>query len=253
MNHWFDRRCFSLIIDIKDLKDDLDKYIRLCATEEIIIASNGTKVARLSAYEENDTGNACYLGEQAGVYEVRPWRASYEEFLALTENNEERYEYIDGEIYLMASPKAYHQETLGELFGVFYNCFKGKKCRPMLAPFDITLKRFAGDINVVQPDLMVICDLKERLNEKDYYMGVPALVVEIVSESTCGKDYINKLSLYMSTGVREYWIVNPLNREVLVYVFEEGDAAGVTMYRNNDTVVSRCFPGLEAAMDEIFP
>ena len=46
----------------------------------------------------------------------------------------------------------------------------------MLAPYDITLKRNAENINVVQPDLMVICDLEENLNEKNYYMGVPSLM-----------------------------------------------------------------------------
>lgn len=69
---------------------------------------------------------------------------------------------IDGEIYLLASPRSTHQQILGELFGIFYNWFKGKQCRPMLCPFDIKLSRFENDKNVVQPDLMVICDLEEN-------------------------------------------------------------------------------------------
>jgi Uma2 family endonuclease len=56
---------------------------------------------------------------------------------------------------------------------------------------------------------MVICDLEEKLDERDYYMGTPALVVEILSESTRRKDLVKKLDLYMSTGIKEYWIVNP--------------------------------------------
>ncbi|WP_207447761.1 Uma2 family endonuclease [Bacillus sp. SD088] len=66
---------------------------------------------------------------------------------------------------------------------------------------------------------MVICDLDDHINESDYYMGVPSLVVEVLSESTRSKDMVKKLDLYMETGVKEYWIVNPFNRDVTIYYF----------------------------------
>jgi prevent-host-death family protein len=243
-----------MIVNSTDLKNNLGKYLRLSAREEIIITSNGRKVAKLSTYEdiEKATADNGQVKEQAHIYEVTPQRASYEEFLKLTETSEERYEYIDGAIYLLASPKTYHQKILGELYFIFYNWFQGKKCRPMLAPFDITLKRSADDINVVQPDLMVICDLNEKLNEKDYYLGVPALVVEIISESTRSKDFIKKLDLYMFTGVKEYWIINPLNREVCVYLFEENNISKNSTYKNHETAVSYHFTGLEVRLEMIF-
>jgi hypothetical protein len=80
------------------------------------------------------------LRERAALYDVQPWKATYEEFLELSENSEERYEYIDGEIYLLASPKTLHQKILGDLYFAFLHWFQGKNCRPMLAPYDITLK-----------------------------------------------------------------------------------------------------------------
>jgi|GEM_PF-6887048 len=85
-----------------------------------------------------------------------------------------------------------------------------------------------------------------------YYTGVPALVVEIVSESTRGKDLIKKLDLYMATGVREYWIVNPLNREVSVYLFEDNDIRKTATYKNQETAASFHFGGLAAGLDAIF-
>ncbi len=243
-----------MIVNSTDLKNNLGKYLRLSVREEIIITSNGRKIAKLSAFE--DAGEAMvdygHIREQAQIYEASPRKASYEEFLELTGNSEERYEYIDGEIYLLASPKVVHQKILGELHFIFYNWFQGKKCRPVFAPFDITLRRNAENINVVQPDLMVICDLEENLNEKDYYMGIPALVVEIVSENTRSKDFIKKLDLYMSTGVKEYWIVNPLNREVSVYLFEENNISKNTTYKNHETVISDNFAGLEVSLEKIF-
>jgi prevent-host-death family protein len=242
-----------MIINATDLKNNLGKYLRLSAGEEIIITSNGKKVAKLSAYEERETAPSTsgLVQEKALICEATPRKASYEEFRELSENSDERYEYIDGEIYLLASPKVVHQRILGELYMIFYNWFQGKTCRPMFAPFDITLKRNADNINIVQPDLMVICDLDEKTNEKDYYMGVPALVAEIISESTRSKDLIKKLDLYMSTGVKEYWIVNPLSREVSIYLFKENNISQNATYKKDEHAVSYYFAGLEVSLAKL--
>lgn len=243
-----------MIVNSTDLKNNLGRYLRACEREEVIITSNGRKIARLTAFEENmeaAAGNGL-VAERAEAYEFKPRKVSYEEFLEISENSDERYEYIDGEIYLLASPKTIHQKVLGNLYGIFYNWFNGKKCRPMLAPYDITLKRSQENINVVQPDLMIICDLEENLNEKDYYMGVPTLMVEIISESTRSKDFVKKSDLYMSTGVKEYWIINPLNREVTVFLFENNDVIKNATYKGQESIVSYTFEGLEVGLENIY-
>jgi prevent-host-death family protein len=243
-----------MIINATDLKNNLGEYLRLSAREEILITGNGRMIAKLSGYAgaDNPITEQEFLQEQAKTYEVWPRKASYQEFQELAANSDERYEYIEGEIYLLASPKTIHQKVLGEIYHTFYNWFQGKKCQPMLAPYDITLKRGQENINIVQPDLMVICDLEENLNEKDYYMGVPALVVEIISESTRSKDFIKKLDLYMSTGIREYWIINPLNRELSIYLFEENNISKNATYKNIETAGSYIFTGLEVSLAQIF-
>jgi prevent-host-death family protein len=244
-----------MITNATDLKNNLGKYLRAAAREEIIITSNGRKVARLSAYEDADLSafHDNYLREKAVIYAQYPRKATFEEYLQLTENSEDRFEYIDGEIYMLASPRAVHQQILGDLFGLFFNWFKGKQCKPMLAPFDITLRRFPEDKNMVQPDLMVICDLEDKLDERDYYQGVPTLLVEILSESSRGKDSVKKLDLYMSTGVREYWIVNPFNKEVTLFLFENKDVLKNKTFKNDETIVSYTFEGLEASLKSLFP
>ena len=241
-------------VNSTELQNNFGKYLMLAAREEIIITRNGTEIAKLSALShvpaENDTESAT-IREEAEAYRYGGRKASYEEFLELSQNSEERYEYIDGEIYLLASPKTTHQRALTEILVLFYNWFQGKKCTPMIAPYDITLKRNPENINVVQPDIMVICDLEENLNENDYYMGVPSLLVEILSIGTRSKDLIKKLDLYMSCGVREYWIVNPLNKEVSVYLFEDQNIVDNITYRKSETVQSFIFPGLSAELDQI--
>jgi len=241
-------------VNSTEVQNNFGKYLMLVAREDIIITRNGTEIAKLSAVNDGVSEYSPAPGavmEKAEEYRYGGRKASYEEFLELTQNTEERYEYIDGEIYLLASPKTKHQVALTELLVLFYNWFQGGKCTPMVAPYDITLKRKQENINVVQPDIMVICDLEEKLNEDDYYMGVPSLVVEILSAGTRSKDLIKKLDLYMSCGVREYWIVNPLSREVTVYLFEDQDISDSTTYRKSETVQSFIFKGLSVELDRI--
>ncbi len=52
-------------------------------------------------------------------------------------------------------------------------------------------------------------------------MGAPDWIIEIVSPSNSSHDYVKKLNLYANTGVREYWIVNPIKKNIYVYYFEE--------------------------------
>ena len=100
--------------------------------------------------------------------------------------------------------------------------------------------------------MMVICDLEENLDENDYYKGVPALVVEILSEQTRSKDLVKKLDLYMCCGVTEYWIVNPLNKEVVVYLFADKDISNNATYHLSERAQSYIFQGLSVELAKIF-
>lgn len=244
-----------MIVNATELKNNLGKYLRICEGEDVIIKSNGKMIAKLIRYEEpyaTPETDVWLLKEQSEAYSLKPRKVTYEEFLEISENSEERYEYIDGEIYLMASPKTNHQYILGEMYYIFASWFRGKNCRPMLSPYDITLKRNEKNINIVQPDLMVICDLDEKLNDKGYYMGVPVLMVEILSESTRGKDSVKKMDLYMSTGVLEYWIVNPWSKEITIHFFNNSDLVKSIHYKKDETAASELFNGLEVKLNDIF-
>ncbi len=244
-------------VSATDLKNNLGKYLRECQKQDIIITSNGNKAARLSAYEEYsiDSPKINYIGrisEYMEAFKDGPKKVSYEQFRELTEGNEERFEYIDGEVYLLTAPTVKHQKVLGELYIFFYNFFKGKKCIPMLSPFDVTLRKFPEDINVVEPDLVVVCDMEENLNEKDYYMGVPVLVLEILSRSTKRIDLIKKMNLYMASGVKEYWVVDPDDKEITIYFFKDKDIKGKKTYRGNEKARSKLFADLSFIVEDIF-
>ncbi|WP_102273129.1 type II toxin-antitoxin system Phd/YefM family antitoxin [Cytobacillus massiliigabonensis] len=245
-----------MIINSTELQNNFGKYLMLAAQEDIVITRNGTEIAKLTSVKDTSAAISPVISEQVhekeSDYFTDGKKATLEEFLLLHQETEERYEYIDGEIYLLSSPRTAHQIALTELFVIFYNFFQGKKCTPMIAPYDIELKRSAESLNIVQPDLMIICDLEEKLNKNDYYKGVPSLVAEVLSNGTRRKDMIKKLDLYMSCGVQEYWIVNPDNKEVTVYLFEDQNISTYSTYKNNEAAQSFIFEGLHAGIQRIF-
>jgi prevent-host-death family protein len=244
-----------VIVNSTELQNNFGKYLMLAAQVDIIITRNGTEIAKLTAVKDTVTDNKVLpdmVYENAQEYSFDGKKATYEEFLKLQQESDERYEYIDGEIYLLASPRTAHQIAITELIVIFYNFFQGKNCTPLVAPYDIELRRTPENINIVQPDMMIICDLEENLNEDDYYKGVPSLVVEVLSKSTRRKDLIKKLDLYMSCGVSEYWIVNPENKEVTVYLFEDHNISNNATYKNDEAAQSFIFKGLSAEISRIF-
>ncbi|MBN2221364.1 MAG: Uma2 family endonuclease, partial [Vallitaleaceae bacterium] len=167
---------------------------------------------------------------------------------------EDRYELIDGELYLMASPSHRHQVAIREIFGQFYNFFGDKSCSTLTAPFDVRLKNdsptFEEDPNVVQPDILVLCD-EENIDEKGKYHGVPTLVVEVLSPSTRGKDMVKKLNLYMMSGVKEYWAVDLEEENFFVYELDKKDLQSLSIYKVGEVIPSKCFEGLLVKTDKI--
>lgn len=132
--------------------------------------------------------------------------------------DEQRVELIDGVLYDMATPTYAHQFLVGSIYAqmlAFHNKRKGS-CIPVIAPFDVQLDR--DDKTMIQPDVMIICDRSKIIKRCVY--GAPDLVVEVLSPSTRKKDMSLKLSKYITAGVREYWIIEPDNRKVIVQSFE---------------------------------
>lgn len=132
-----------------------------------------------------------------------------------------RAELIDGKLYNMELPGTKHQLLLSTLCAEIYNHIKSKKGKEevYIAPFAVFLENAEGNINYVEPDISVICD-PDKLNDKGC-QGAPDWIIEIVSPSSRKMDYVKKTNLYMNTGVREYWIVDPMREIVMVYKASE--------------------------------
>lgn len=160
------------------------------------------------------------LRETAPAY-ARKKQGEYtlEDYYAIPD--ERRVELIDGEIFDMAAPSAEHQLILGEMYIQFRACTDahGLPCRVFLSPCDVQLDN--DEKTMVQPDLFVLC--REFDKSRRSIAGAPDLTVEILSDSTRCKDLLLKTYKYLNAGVREYWIVDPKHREVIVYDFSNED------------------------------
>ena len=112
-------------INTTDMQNAFGKYLSLVEKEDIIITKNGKSVAKLIRYNEPDY---FLVHEEAKRYQPTK-KVSYEEYMEIIESSDQRYELIDGEIYLLASPSFTHQVVVNEISWHFNNYFRGKPCR----------------------------------------------------------------------------------------------------------------------------
>ena len=162
----------------------------------------------------------------------RPGEYTIEDYYALSE--ERRCELIDGVLYDMASPLIIHQMICGQVWLVFDRHIKEKKgqCIPLMSPVSVQLD--CDDRTMVEPDVFVCCD-RDKLIKRVVY-GAPDFVVEILSPSTSRKDKTTKLKKYLDAGVREYWIVDPKQKKVVVYTEDGEDDYNIALYTFEDKV-----------------
>jgi Uma2 family endonuclease len=167
----------------------------------------------------------------------------------------ERLELFRGKIFKMSpAPSSAHQKVSSNTHGLLWTHFKKHNCNLYAAPFDVRLvKSKARDekvLTVVQPDLCVICD-EDKLDEKGCN-GAPDLVVEILSPGNSKKEMGIKFDLYEENGVKEYWIIEPIEKTILVYALQNEKFIGQKPLIEDDKIRSPLFPELNFAVKEIF-
>ncbi|MFV8750655.1 Uma2 family endonuclease [Nannocystaceae bacterium ST9] len=165
-----------------------------------------------------------------------------------------RWELIEGRAHAMTGPSWQHQAVVLGLGAQLRAHFREHGCHVLVAPFDVRLPRAdehddAVD-TVVQPDISVICDAR-KLDARGC-RGAPDLVVEILSPSTAARDNLIKRALYERHGVREYWLVHPLDRLVTIHRRTGSSFGGPEVLEASGTTTSAGFPGLEVDWDEVF-
>ena len=164
------------------------------------------------------------------------------------------WELINGKAYNMSpAPSTKHQNIVGELYFALRSFLGKDGCKVFVAPFDIRFS-LTGDYEhadtVVQPDISVICN-KQQIDDKGG-KGSPDLVIEVLSPATALKDRNQKLKLYETHGVQEYWIVDPLHATIEVHKRVDNHFAFPIVFGSENTLTSFLFPNLSIELATIF-
>ncbi len=183
---------------------------------------------------------------------------SYADYL--TWRLEETVELIKGKIMAMSpAPNLKHQSIITNLGGSLYQYFHKRPCKLFYAPFDIKLYdsrqsklRDQEILNVVQPDLCVICD-KEKLTEQGCN-GAPDWIIEVLSPGNSKKEMRLKFDLYQENGVTEYWLVYPYEQAVYQFVLNQDTEKYqlFAMYAGDDIAKPYLFPELHIDLADVF-
>ena len=134
----------------------------------------------------------------------------------LAYQEEPLYEIMDGEVRAMSPAAPRHNRIAGNIFLIFGNYLKKKKC----VPFGDGTAVYLDEQHRFIPDFMVVCD-RNKIQSRWVY-GPPDLLAEILSPSTARNDRMRKKDVYAASGVPEYWIVSPEERSIEVYHLQDG-------------------------------
>ena len=165
-----------------------------------------------------DVVNHTMLHEEARAYEFdRQGEYTVEDYYNLPDDV--RAELIDGYLIYMDAPTANHQEIAGEIHRQIANFIIDKNCKCSVFISPISVQLDCDNRTMVQPDVVLLCDEAKNTNKCIY--GAPDFVLEVISKSTRRKDYSKKKDKYKNAGVREYWIVDPYKRVLVIHYFEK--------------------------------
>jgi Uma2 family endonuclease len=181
---------------------------------------------------------------------------SIEEYLELDQSSLEiRYEYIDGQIIMLAGGSTHHAIISATMTGILYNALRGQPCRVYSSDIRISL----SETRYVYPDVVVSCDARDH--KKNMTIYYPCLVIEVLSPSTETKDRGKKFFAYRECPtIQEYILVNTEYQAIEVYRREKNNFWSYKAFLPGEDVTLEflgvCFPvsevyaGLSLSEDE---
>jgi Uma2 family endonuclease len=160
-----------------------------------------------------------------------------------------RYQLIEGDLYMAPAPNRFHQDISRNLevalaiylsehpIGVLYD-----------APFDV----FLSEIDVFQPDLLIVLNENRGILTDAGAQGPPDFVVEVLSAKTRQLDLVHKKKVYARMGIRELWIVDPDQKDVTVYRFDQDATNPAAKLSGREELSSPLLPGFKIALENLF-
>lgn len=173
---------------------------------------------------------------------------TYDDYATLPDDGQ-RYEIIEGVLYMTPAPNLAHQNCVGNFFYYLrqYIALVGLG-RVFVAPTDVGL---APKV-VVQPDVVVVLAANLSILTPSRIYGTPDLVVEVASPSTTGYDRRQKQDAYARAGMPEYWLADPVGQTVEVLRLPEGGYASLGVFRGKATLPTQVVPHFPVAVEQFF-
>lgn len=172
---------------------------------------------------------------------------TYSEYARLPDDGN-KYEVIDGEVFVTPAPTPNHQRVATTLFFELRHYVERYGLGEML--WDVDLLFVSGQF--LRPDMLFV-PTSERDRVTDRGMeGVPGLVVEVLSPSTASVDRVRKPRRYADFGVPAYWVVDPWDRMVLEYELSRGQVDGVPYPDRVEWRPDPAAPALELDVPPLF-
>ena len=176
-------------------------------------------------------------------------RLTVRDYLAIPEDDENRYELIDGELYMAPAPTWEHQESIGNLFFVLRGFVRANGLgRVVPSPVDVYL----SNEDVFQPDIVFVSVERLDIIHSSGVHGAPDLVIEMLSPGTARRDRILKRERYEMFDVGEYWQADPIARTITVLRLQNGKFEIVGVFGEGMTVETPLLPGLRVDVSAVF-
>jgi Uma2 family endonuclease len=171
---------------------------------------------------------------------------SYREFQYFP-NDGFRHEIIDGEHYMSPAPSTKHQTVSRRLqFQIYSQIELTGLGQVFNAPTDVEL----APHDIVEPDLILVMNDRVAIITPSRILGVPNLLIEILSPSNPNHDRILKFEMYARTGVSEYWIVDPEEESVAQWVLKDGSYK--LLGSHHDSVNCNCVQAISVDLRQVW-
>ena len=171
------------------------------------------------------------------------------DYLAIPEDDENRYELIDGELYMAPAPTWEHQESIANLVSTLRDFVRANRLgRVVPSPVDVYL----SNEDVFQPDIVFVSIERLNLIHSSGVHGAPDLVVEMLSPGTERRDLILKRERYEMFGVGEYWLADVVAKTITVLRLRNGKLAHIGVFTEGMTVETPLLPGLVVDVSAVF-
>jgi Uma2 family endonuclease len=173
---------------------------------------------------------------------------TYEDYASLTSEGS-HFQLIGGEIIEMTSPIPHHQSICFKLILLLGNFITKNKLGEIYpSPMDVSLTEF----DTLQPDLIFISKENLSIVKEKRIIGSPDLLVEVLSPSTAYYDLKYKKNLYLKSGVKEYWIVDPEDKSIEVYENKKIEYKLFSHSIESGKIESKLLEGFNFESKEIF-